>query len=842
MTLLGRFAGADTERKEDVEGATYVAGARTQNRFDSKGREPLGAVSRLEARFDTQAAKRARAQDEAGDKAALEPPRPRGATIAESLAADEVVEIDAKAAEEAPSEAAGDDAAMEEHEWRFNFGDWRWERGSSSAVARQGGGGGAVDATRSTLLSANKRRRRRCEARSPRQAVAGYDAQLRELRSAVTVATRGARAFKALGARPARGVLLVGPPGVGKSVAARAVADELGCHVETVLAAEIVSSVEGEAEKELRAKFDAARIHAPSVIILDEVDALVPAIAQGSGAAGGGGVMAAAAAQARLAGALIACLDGLANDAGAKVAVVATTQRAGCIDGSLRRAGRLGKEIVWPMPSDADRMEILRLLCAGMPLEDTLELSAVADSLRGRSGADVSAACSAAAMGALRDAVTAAASAGLRAAPGGAVLSDLAGATEEELDAAAADARVTAAHFLAAVEQCAPSALRPHRAAGSAAASWEDVGGLEAAREALLDLVDLPVRHASRFRRYGVRPQRGCLLYGPPGCGKTLLARAVAGECESNFVHASAADLLSKWMGESEAAVRRLFEDAASAAPCVVFIDEIDAIAACRSGTSGGGDAGMAGSGVASRVLNQLLTEMDGVAARDGVFVIGATNRPLALDDAILRPGRLDRLVHVPLPTAEGRAAVAKASLRKAPLAAGAEDAARRAAMAAEGLSGADVALAARMACTAALREEVQAEREAAAEGDAMKTDCASQVEARHVQAAFACARASVSARDAEMYSVIERSMAEGGAGAAREALEAAREAAREAAEKRDEGARMVAKIAAAVKSDTARSAEKRLRAAEARVRVLEAALQEAGLAVPVPGGSEEEA
>merc|ERR1719201_2083693 len=172
------------------------------------------------------------------------------------------------------------------------------------------------------------------------------------------------------------------------------------------------------------------------------------------------------------------------------------------------------------------------------------------------------------------------------AAPGGAVLSDLAGATEEELDAAAADAR------------------------GTAAASWEDVGGLEAAREALLDLIDLPVRHASRFRRYGVRPQRGCLLYGPPGCGKTLLARAVAGECESNFVHASAADLLSKWMGESEAAVRRLFEDAASAAPCVVFIDEIDAIAACRSGTSGGGDAGMAGSGVASRVLNQLLTEM----------------------------------------------------------------------------------------------------------------------------------------------------------------------------------------------------------------------------------------
>merc|ERR1712048_601762 len=384
----------------------------------------------------------------------------------------------------------------------------------------------------------------------------------------------------------------------------------------------------------------------------------------------------------RIVSQLLTLMDGLKQRS--QTIVMAATNRPNSIDPALRRFGRFDREVDIGIPDAVGRMEILRIHTKNMKLADDLDLEQVAAETHGHVGADLAALCSEAALQQIREKM------------------DLIDLEDESIDAEVLDSlAVTQEHFTSAMGQCNPSSLR-ETVVEVPTVTWDDVGGLENVKRELQELVQYPVEHPEKFLKFGMMPSKGVLFYGPPGCGKTLLAKAIANECQANFISIKGPELLTMWFGESEANVRDVFDKARSAAPCVLFFDELDSIAKSRGGTSG--DAG----GASDRVINRILTEMDGMGSKKNVFIIGATNRPDIIDTAILRPGRLDQLIYIPLPDEGSRMAILKSNLRKSPISK--EVDLPFLAKMTKGFSGADLTEICQRVCKLAIRESIDAE------------------------------------------------------------------------------------------------------------------------------------
>ena len=461
--------------------------------------------------------------------------------------------------------------------------------------------------------------------------VGGMEETIRQLREMVELPLRYPELFTRLGVDPPKGVLLHGPPGTGNTRLAQAVANESDAEFFTINGPEIMGSAYGESEKRLREVFEEAARAAPSIIFIDEIDSIAPKRSQVHGEA-----------EKRLVAQLLTLMDGL--DARANLVVIAATNRPDAIDEALRRLGRFDREIVIGVPDESGRREILAIHTRGMPLGEGVDLRELARTTHGFVGADIAALAREAAIEAVR-----------RIMP----RLDLEAQTvpPEVLE----ELCVTREDFLSALKRVQPSAMREVMVQVPNV-HWSDIGGLDEAQERLKEGVELPLRNPDAFRRMGIRPAKGFLLYGPPGAGKTLLAKAVAKEAEANFIAIKSSDLLSKWYGESEQQIARLFARARQVAPCVIFIDEIDSLVPARG-------SGQSEPQVTARVVNTILAEMDGLEELQSVIVIGATNRPALVDPALLRPGRFDELVYVGTPDAAGREHILRIHTRNMPLA-----------------------------------------------------------------------------------------------------------------------------------------------------------------------------
>lgn len=463
--------------------------------------------------------------------------------------------------------------------------------------------------------------------------IGGMADTIDQLREMVELPLRYPELFQRLGVDPPKGVLLYGPPGTGKTRLARAVANESEAEFFLINGPEIMGSAYGESEKALRDVFEAAQKAAPSIIFIDEIDSIAPKRGQVSGEA-----------EKRLVAQLLTLMDGL--EPRANLVVIAATNRPDALDEALRRPGRFDREIVVGVPDERGRREILGIHTRGMPLAGDVDLEELARTTYGFVGADIGALAREAAIDAVR-----------RIMP----RIDLAAGTipPEVLD----ELQVTREDFVGALKRVHPSAMREVMVQAPNV-RWADLGGLDKAIERLKEGVELPMKDPEAFRRLGIRPAKGFLLYGPPGTGKTLLAKAVAREAQANFIATKSSDLLSKWYGESEQQIARLFARARQVAPCVIFIDELDSLVPARG--QGGAQGG--GAQVTERVVNTLLAEMDGVEEMQSVIVIGATNRPNLIDPALLRPGRLDELIYVSVPDAKGRERILQIHTNKMPL------------------------------------------------------------------------------------------------------------------------------------------------------------------------------
>ncbi|KAG0274661.1 AAA ATPase cdc48, partial [Linnemannia exigua] len=461
--------------------------------------------------------------------------------------------------------------------------------------------------------------------------IGGCRKQMAQIRELVELPLRHPQLFKSIGIKPPRGILMFGPPGTGKTLMARAVANETGAFFFLINGPEIMSKMAGESESNLRKAFEEAEKNSPAIIFIDEIDSIAPKREKTNGEV-----------ERRVVSQLLTLMDGL--KARSNIVVMAATNRPNSIDPALRRFGRFDRELDIGIPDPTGRLEILRIHTKNMKLDDDVDLEQIASETHGYVGSDVASLCSEAAMQQIREKME---------------LFDL---DDETIDAEVLNSlAVTMENFRYALGISNPSALR-ETVVEVPTTTWNDVGGLEKVKQELQETVQYPVEHPEKFLKFGMSPSRGVLFYGPPGCGKTLLAKAIANECQANFISIKGPELLTMWFGESEANVRDVFDKARAAAPCVMFFDELDSIAKARGGSSG--DAGGAG----DRVLNQILTEMDGMNAKKNVFVIGATNRPDQIDGALLRPGRLDQLIYIPLPDEASRLAVLKSTLRKSPI------------------------------------------------------------------------------------------------------------------------------------------------------------------------------
>jgi transitional endoplasmic reticulum ATPase len=462
--------------------------------------------------------------------------------------------------------------------------------------------------------------------------VGGCRKQMAQIREMIELPLRHPTLFKTLGVKPPRGVLLFGPPGSGKTLIARAVANETGAFFFLINGPEIMSKMAGESEENLRKAFEEAEKNAPAIIFMDEIDSIAPRRDKTNGEV-----------ERRIVSQLLTLMDGLKKRA--NVIVIGATNRPNAIDGALRRFGRFDREIDIGVPDENGRLEILRIHTKNMKLDEDVDAEELARETHGFVGADLAQLCSEAAMQCIREKM------------------DLFDIEEETIDVEILDSMaVSRAHFKYALEHANPASLR-ETVVEVPNVTWKDIGGLEDVKKDLRELVQYPVEYPEMFEDFGMSPGRGVLFYGPPGCGKTLLAKAVANECQSNFISIKGPELLTMWFGESEANVREVFEKARGASPCVLFFDELDSIAQHRGQSQG--DAGGAG----DRVMNQLLTEMDGMEKKKTVFIIGATNRPDIIDVALMRPGRLDQLIYIPVPDLESRKAILRAALRKSPVA-----------------------------------------------------------------------------------------------------------------------------------------------------------------------------
>jgi transitional endoplasmic reticulum ATPase len=437
--------------------------------------------------------------------------------------------------------------------------------------------------------------------------------------------------FQRLGVDPPKGVLLHGPPGTGKTRLARAVANESDAQFFHIAGPEIMGSAYGESEKKLRELFEEAGQAAPSIIFIDEIDSIAPKRGQVSGEA-----------EKRLVAQLLTLMDGL--EPRQNLVVIAATNRPEAIDEALRRPGRFDREIVVGVPDETGRREILGIHTRGMPLAEGVDLDELSRRTYGFVGADLAALTREAALEAVRRIMPE-----LNLADGS--------IPNEVLDRLS----VLSSDFDNALKRVQPSAMREVMVQVPTI-GWDDVGGLDAAASKLKEGVELPLKHPDAFRRLGIRPAKGFLLYGPPGTGKTLLAKAAARESQANFIATKSSDLLSKWYGESEQQIARLFARARQVAPTVIFIDELDSLVPARGGSFGEPQ-------VTERVVNTILAEMDGLEELQGVVLIGATNRPNLIDPALLRPGRLDELVYVGPPDIAGRRRILAIHAKGMPLA-----------------------------------------------------------------------------------------------------------------------------------------------------------------------------
>jgi len=464
--------------------------------------------------------------------------------------------------------------------------------------------------------------------------IGGLADAIQRIREMVELPMRHPEIFKRLGIDPPRGLILHGPPGTGKTLLAKAVAGESEANFVHINGPEIMSKFYGESEQKLRKIFEEAEENAPSIIFIDELDAIAPKREDVQGEV-----------ERRVVAQLLATMDGL--KARGQVIVIGATNRVNALDPALRRPGRFDREIEIGVPDETGRLEVLHIHSRGMPLtaegDNRVDLQNLAHITHGFVGADLNALCREAAMKALRR-----------------YLPQFNLEDEEIPQEVLDELEVNNEDFLGALREIQPSAVRevfieiPN-------VRWSDVGGLEEVKEKLIEVVEWPLKRPESFRRIGIEPPKGVLIFGPPGCGKTLLAKAVATESEANFISVKGPELLSKWVGESEKAVREVFRKARTAAPAIIFFDELDSIAPSRGRISGD-------SNVTERMVSQLLTEMDGLESMKDLVVIAATNRPDLIDRALLRKGRFDRWVYIPPPTAKGREAIFEIYLDRMPL------------------------------------------------------------------------------------------------------------------------------------------------------------------------------
>jgi transitional endoplasmic reticulum ATPase len=493
--------------------------------------------------------------------------------------------------------------------------------------------------------------------------IGGLEDELRRVREMVELPLSNPALFRRLGIDPPKGVLLYGPPGTGKTMIAKAVANEVDAHFITVSGPEIMSKYKGESEERLREVFETARDNAPTIVFFDEIDAIAGERDEESDV------------ENRVVAQLLSLMDGL--ESRGEVVVIGATNRVDAIDPALRRGGRFDREIEIGVPGEAGRREILDVHTRGMPLVEGVDLDRLAAGTHGFVGADLHTLSTEAAMAALRRARDA-------------------GADEEELMAV----EVTREDFETAMASVDPSAMREF-VAEAPDTNFADVGDLEEAKQTLTEAVEWPLAYRNLFEQTGTQPPTGILLHGPPGTGKTLLARALAGESDVNFIHVDGPELLDRYVGESEKAVREIFDRARQAAPTIVFLDEIDAIAGERGSGMGGGAE------VSERVVSQLLTEMDGLAENPNLVVLAATNRRDSLDRALLRPGRLEEHIEVPAPDEAGRRAILAVHADDRPL--GDDVDLDELAADLEGYTGADLEAVVRDASMRAIREAADA-------------------------------------------------------------------------------------------------------------------------------------
>jgi AAA family ATPase, CDC48 subfamily len=496
--------------------------------------------------------------------------------------------------------------------------------------------------------------------------IGGLSREIRAIREMVELPLRHPEVFQKLGITPPKGVLLHGPPGTGKTLIARAVASETDATFTAISGPEIMSRYYGESEQRLRQIFEDAQKSAPSIIFIDEIDSIAPKREEVLGDL-----------ERRVVAQLLSLMDGLTSRG--EVIVIAATNRPNALDPALRRGGRFDREVEIGIPNKNGRLEILYVHTRGMPLDDSLDLSEIAEMTHGFVGADLASLCKEAAMHTISR-----------------ILPDL--DIEEEIPPEILDQlKVSREDFLAAMKKIEPSAMR-EVLVEIPEVHWSDIGGLEDAKQALREAVEWPIMYPEAFEAVGIRPPRGVLLYGPPGTGKTMIARAVATESGINFISIKGPELMSKWVGESERAVREVFRKAKQAAPALIFFDEIDSIVPAR-------DSGR-DSHVTERVVSQLLTEIDGLVELKDVVVLAATNRPDLIDPSLLRPGRFDRMIYIQMPDLAARKKIFEIYMRKMPVAGDVnidELAART-----DGYTGADIEMICREAGMLALREKIQ--------------------------------------------------------------------------------------------------------------------------------------
>lgn len=497
--------------------------------------------------------------------------------------------------------------------------------------------------------------------------VGGIKEIVHKVREMIELPLRHPELFERLGIEAPKGVLLYGPPGCGKTLLAKAVANESGANFISISGPEVTSKWYGESEKRIRDLFDEAEKNAPTIIFIDEIDALAPKREEVTGEV-----------ERRMVSQLLTCLDGMKKRG--KVIVIAATNRVNSLDPALRRAGRFDREIEFPVPDREGRLEILKIHTRNMPLKE-VDLNLLADITYGYVGADIWALAKEAAMSALRR-----------------VLPEIKWKGEEELPKEIMEKLiVTKEDFENALKMVEPSAMR-EVLVEIPKVKWEDIGGLEDVKGALKEMVEWPLKNPDSFKRLGIQPPHGILMYGAPGTGKTLLAKAVANESGANFISIKGPEMLSKWVGESEQRIRELFRRARQVAPSIIFLDEVDALVPRRGLNYG--------THVTETVVSQLLTEISGLEELKNVVIIAATNRPDMIDPALLRPGRIDRLVLVPAPDLKTRLEILKIHTKNMPL----KDVdLKELTTKTEGFSGADIEALCREAAMFALRENIKA-------------------------------------------------------------------------------------------------------------------------------------